>query len=66
MDVCRPDGSEGIVLIHLKCLPNGLMSVTVSETSSRKSYGVDEQQTVGVDHHDMRTSPKQTHDPIGI
>ncbi|GJE85610.1 hypothetical protein PsYK624_016890 [Phanerochaete sordida] len=48
MDACRPDGSE------------------VSEESSRKSpYGQEEAQAAaGVDHGDLRTSPKQSHDPI--
>ena len=50
--------------MHLRAPLNGLMSLEVSETSSRKSYAADEQQVVGVDHPDMRTSPKQAHDPI--
>lgn len=43
------------------CRPDGS---EVSETSSRKSYPADEQQVVGVDHGDMRPSPKQAHDPL--
>ena len=61
MEVCRPDGSEGVQRSP-DVANNRLTLAPASETSSRKSYPVEDQSSAM--NHEIRSSPKQDHDQM--